>query len=61
MTENAKAPRSGIVAAITIVLRIIGKEDAHNRARRKFGAFNGWKKYKADTIKRPQVTIGECT
>ena len=61
MTENTKTPRSGIVAAITLMLRTIAKENTHSRPRRKFGTLNGWKKYKANTTKSPQVTIKECT
>ena len=61
MTRNTKAPGSRIIAAITLVLRTIAKKDAHSRARRELGMLNGWKKYKTDTTKGPQMTIGRCT
>ena len=51
-------PRSRVVAAIALVLRTIAKEDVHSRLRRELGTLNGWKKYKAETTKSPQMTIG---
>ena len=45
MTRNTKTPRSGVIAAIALVLRTIAKEDAHNRPRRELGTLNGRKEY----------------
>ena len=53
MARNMKTPRSRVVAAIALVLRAIGEEDAHNRPRRELGTLNRRKKHKTDTTKSP--------
>ena len=51
MARYTKMSGGGIIAMITLVLKVIAKKDAHSRARGEFDALSGRKKHKASIVK----------